>query len=199
MNELKAIDAINEEINNIVSDAESISLTATKAMLDAKRAGINAMGFSLVARELRMFCEKTAVAMQSLSGLIDWQVEVNAGKHHRAHNRDLLIQAGSCGELVQSDADEIEQLIVSQVCELQIRVMRTANQCATGLLIARSVDMETAPDGPTTQELHRITQDVEEGVGNIALRVRKLESRLTEVGLWKKQRLFSNPVSTDEV
>lgn len=187
MNEVKAIEKINEEINSIVSVAENVSLTAIKAMLEATQAGINAVGFSLVARELQMFSEKTADAMESLSWLIEWQVAVNAGKHHREQNKNFLIQ---------TDVDEIEQLIVSQVCELQIRVMRTAKQCATGLLIARSVDMEEIHGGAMTPELRQITQDVEEAVGNIALRVRKLESRLAEAGLWKKQRLFINPVST---
>lgn len=193
MNEVKAIEKINEEINSIVSVAENVSLTAIKAMQEATQAGINAVGFSLVARELQMFSEKTADAMESLSGLVDWQVAVNIGKHQRAQNKDFI--APACVD-VQADVDEIEQLIVSQVCELQIRVMRTAKQCATGLLIARSVDMEEIHGGAMTPELRQITQDVEEAVGNIALRVRKLESRLAEAGLWKKQRLFINPVST---
>jgi len=195
MNELKAIAAINEEIKSIVYATENISLTATNAMLVARQAGINAVGFSVVARELRTFSEKMATDMQSLSGLIDWQVEVSAGKYHSERNKDF--SAPACVD-AQADRDEIEQLIVSQVCELQIRVMRTAKQCATGLLIAESVDMETSPGGTMTLELRRITQEVEERVGNIALRVRRLESRLAEAGLWKKQRLFINPVNADE-
>ncbi|WP_050897736.1 hypothetical protein [Methylobacter tundripaludum] len=179
MNELKAIAAINEEIKSIVYAAENISLTATNAMLVARQAGTNAVGFSVVARELRTFSENMATAMQSLSGLIDWQVEVSAGSER---NKDFF--APACVD-AQADRDEIEQLIVSQVCELQIRVMRTAKQCATGLLIAQSVDMETSPGGTMTLELRRITQEVEERVGNIALSVRKLESRLAEAGLWK--------------
>jgi hypothetical protein len=57
MNELKAIAEINEEIKSIVYAAENISLTATNAMLVDRQAGINALGFSVVARELRMFSE----------------------------------------------------------------------------------------------------------------------------------------------
>jgi hypothetical protein len=49
-----------------------------------------------------------------------------------------------------------------------------------------------------TPDLRQITQDMEEAIGNIALRIRKLESRLAEAGLWKRQRLFTNPVSTNE-
>lgn len=190
MNELTAIEKINEEIKSFVSVAENVSLTAIKAMRKATQAGINAVGFSLIARELRMFSEKTADAMESLSWLVEWQVAVNAGKHHREQDK---------GFLIQTDVDEIDQLIVSQVCELQIRVMHSAKQCTTGLLIARSVDMEETHGGTMTPELLRqITQVVEEAIGNIELRIRKLESGLAEAGLWKRQRLFTNPVSTNE-
>jgi len=190
MNEPKATEKINEEIKNIVSIAESVSLTAAKAMREAAQAGIDAAGFNLVARELQMFSEKIADAMQSLSGLIDWQIEVNAGRYHRLQSR-----ASASG---QADVDEIEQLIASQACELQIRMRRTAKQCAIGLLIARSDEMEDVYDGAMTPELYRITQDVEEVIGHIALRVTKLESRLAAAGLWKRQRLFNNTGSTNE-
>ncbi|MDP1771130.1 MAG: hypothetical protein Q8L15_02520 [Methylobacter sp.] len=82
MNELKAIAETNEEIKSIMHAAESISLTATNAILLANQAGANAVGFSVVARELRMFSEKMATAMQGLSGLIYQQVEATASKRH---------------------------------------------------------------------------------------------------------------------
>lgn len=201
MNELTAIEKINEEIKSIVSVAENVSLIATEAMLrEATQAGINAVGFSLIARELRMFSEKTADGMESLFWLIEWQVAVNAGKHHREQNKVFLTQAHAAPACVggQADVDEIEHLIVSQVCELQIRMIRTAKQCTTGFLIAHSVDVEDTHGGTMTPDLRQITQDMEEAIGNIALRIRKLESGLAEAGLWKRQRLFTNPVSTNE-
>jgi hypothetical protein len=198
MNELSAIEKINEEIKSIVSVAENISLTATEAMREATQAGINAVGFTLIARELRVFSEKTADGMESLSWLIEWQVAVNAGKRYREESRGILVQAYADPSSADVQTDEAEQLIVSQVCDLQVGMMRTAKQCTTGLLIARSVDMQTSPGGTMTLELHRIMQEMEEVIGNVSLRVSNLESQLTEAGLWKRQRLFSNPVKTDE-
>jgi len=186
MNELNAIEDINEEIGNIVAVAESIGLAATEAMREAGGSDMNVIGFSLVARELQMFSRKIAEAMHSLSGLIHWQLEVNAGKHRQVR------PAG------QADVDEIEQLIVSQVCELQIGMMRAAKQCATGLLIARSGDLETGRDEATAAQMQQMTQSVGEVVGTIARRIKKLESRLAEAGLWKRQRLFANPPTINE-
>jgi len=177
MNQLKAIEEINEEIDNIVAVAASISLSAA----GHREAGSHVAGGCLVERELQMFSEKIATAMQSLSALIDWQVAVNAGKRSGA-----LTQAHVASACVGAQTDEIEQFIVSQVRELQIGMMRTAKQCASGLLIARSVDQDTERSGAMPPELRSMTEDVAEAVGNIARRLKKLELRLAEAALWNQ-------------
>ena len=194
MNELKAIVEITEEIKNIVYAAENISLTAINAMLVARQAGNNAVGFNVVARELRMFSEKTTVAMQGLSKLIYQQVTITASKQNRSRNVAFLTQTRAYGELAQTriapacvrsqaDVDEMERLIADMRRELQITIRRTAKQCATGLVIARSAAIEAAYAGIMTPVLRQIAQGVEDVVGNIAERVKKLESRLAEAGL----------------
>lgn len=165
MNELNDITEINREIRTIVSAAENIGRTAANAMLVAKQADINAEGFNMVARELRMYSERMSAAMQGLSGLVDWQAEVNASKRR------------------QADIDEVEQLITSQVRDLKATVKRAGKQCASGLMIARLASLEAAYEGAMTPVLRQIAQEVEVVIDNIAERVRKLESRLTEVGL----------------
>ncbi len=182
MNQLKVIEEINEEIGNIVAVAASIRLSAT---------GSHVAGGGLVERELQMFSEKIATAMQSLSALIDWQVAVNAGKRSGA-----LTQAYVAAACAGAQTDEIEQFIVSQVRELQISMMRTAKQCASGLLIARSVDRDTERSCAMPPELRSMTEDVAAAVGHIARRLKKLELRLAEAALWNKHRY---PDYTDEV
>ena len=194
MNELKAIAEINEEIKGIVYAAENISLTATNAMLVARQAGINAVGFNVVARELRLFSEKMATAMQELSRLIYGQVLVTAHKRHRLRSVIVLTQTASYGGLAQAriapacarsraDVDGMERLIAATLRELQITMRRTAKQCATGIVIARSATIEAAHGGAMAPVLRQIAQGVEDVVGNIAERVRKLESRLKEAGI----------------
>ena len=194
MNELKAIAEINEEIKSIVCAAENISLAATNAMLVARQAGINAIGFSVVARELRIFSEKMAIAMQGLSGLIYRQVEITANKRHRQRSLALLIQTGAYSSLAESHiattcgrsqaaADAMEQVLASLVRELQLTISRTGKQCTTGLVIARSAGIEAAHGGAMTPVLRQIAHNVEEVVSHIAVRVKKLEARLTEVRL----------------
>jgi len=194
MNELKAITEINEEIKSIISVAESNSATATNAMLAARQKDRNVDSCDIVAYELRMYSEKMTAAMQALSALINWQAEINASKQRRRQNLALLSNAGAGYELVQAciapiyissrtDVTEIEQFIVSQVQDLLLTIRRTGKQCITGLLIARSADIETAHKGAMTPALRQVVQDVEVVICDIAVRVNKLESRLAEVGL----------------
>jgi len=194
MNELQAIVEINEEIKGIVYAAENISLTATNAMLVARQAGTNAVGFSVVARELRMFSEKMTAAMQVLSTLIYRQVVLAASKRHRSHSVVLLARAGSYGDLAQTriapacarsqaDVAKMERLIAEMSRELQIAIRRTAKQCATGLVIARSASIEAAHGGAMTPVLRQIAQGVEEVVVTIAKQVKKLELQLTKAGI----------------
>lgn len=194
MNELKAIAEINEDIKSIVYAAENISLTATNAMLVARQAGVNAVGFSVVARELRMFSEKMTMAMQELSTLIYRQVLVTANKRHRLRRVTALSRTASYGDLAQlriasacarsqADVDEMERLIASTLRELQVEMKRTAKQCATGIVIARSAAIEAAHGGAMTAVLRQIAQGVEGVVDTIAERVGKLELRLKEAGI----------------
>lgn len=192
MNELKAIAETNEEIKGIVYAAENISLTATNAILVARQAGINAVGFSVVARELRMFSENMAMAMQGLSGLIYRQVVATASKRRRAHSVNLLTQAGTYGELAQTriapacvrsqaDVDEMERRIEDMSHELQVSMKRIEKQCATGLVIARSAGIEAAHGRSLAEVLRQIALVVTEVTDNIVVRVKTLQLRQTKI------------------
>lgn len=190
MNELKIIAEINEEIKRIIDLAEDISLTATNAILIARQAGENAVGFSVVARELRMFSDKIATAMQELSQLIYQQVTITATKRNRLRNVIKLNQASADNELAQtrlasacvrsqSEVDEMEIVISGIIKSLRIAMKRTVKQCASGMIIARSAGIESAHGGEMTIALRQVAQDVENVVNNIAVRIKKLGIRLT--------------------
>ncbi len=192
MNELKIIAEINEEIKRIIDLAEDISLTATNAILIARQAGSNAVGFSVVARELRMFSDKIATAMQELSQLIYQQVSITATKRNRLRSVLKLNQASAHHELAQmrlaaacvrsqSEVDEMENVISGILNALQIAMKRTVKQCASGMVIARSAGIESAHGGEMTFALRQVAQSVESVVNNIAIRIKKLGIQLTEV------------------
>ena len=191
MNELKAIAEINQEVKSIVHIAENISLTATNAILLANQAGVSAVGFSVVARELRRFSEKMAIAMHGLSGQIYRQVEATATKRRMAHNLNLLNMAGVSGGLAQTriapacahnraNADDMDKFIDNQVHGFQATMTCIQRQCAGGLVIARSAGIEAAYGGSMAETLHMISLDVTEVTDTIFMRVKQLDSRLKE-------------------
>lgn len=188
MNELQAIAQINRNIKSIVHAAENISLTATNAILVARKTGVNAVGFNIVACELRIFSEKITNAMQELSVLIYQQVVITANKCHRLRNVVFLKQAISYGELAQTrvtcacersqnDVDKMERLIFKLQQELKKAIRRTAKQCATGLVIARSASIEASHGAEMTSVLRQVAQGVEDVVSDIVMQIKKLETQ----------------------
>lgn len=192
MNELKVIAKINEEIKRIIELAEEISLAATNAILIARQAGSNAVGFSVVARELRMFSDKIAVAMQALSELIYQQVVITATKQKRLRNVIKLNQASEHSESAkilletarvscQKEISEMETAISGILKSLRIAMKRTVKQCASGMVIARSAEIESAHGGEMTVELRQVARSVEDVVHNITIRIKQLEIELTKI------------------
>ena len=192
MNELKVIAKINEEIKRIIELAEEISLAATNAILIARQAGSNAVGFSVVARELRMFSDKIAVAMQALSELIYQQVVITATKQKRLRNVIKLNQASEHNESAkilletarvscQKEISEMETAISGILKSLRIAMKRTVKQCASGMVIARSAEIESAHGGEMTVELRQVARSVEDVVHNITIRIKQLEIELTKI------------------
>lgn len=192
MNELKVIAEINEEIKRIIDLAEDISLTATNAILVARQAGSNAVGFSVVARELRLFSDKITLAMQSLSELIYQQVVITATKRNRLRSVFKLNQASTHNELAkmlleaacagcQSEVNEMENTIAEILKALRIAMKRAVKQCASGMVIARSAEIESAHGGDMTIQLRQVAHSVEDVVHNITVRIKQLEIELIKI------------------
>lgn len=193
MNELKNIAEINEEIKHIITLAEDISLTATNAILVARQAGVNAVGFSVVARELRLFSEKIALEMQTLSQLIYQQVILTATKRHKLRNLTALNKASANYEITQTylataciqgqvDLDAIEQRVAEIVILLRTAIKRIIKQCASGIVIVRSAEIESAHGGTMTFALRQVAHDIEGFVSRITVQIKKLEKHLMESG-----------------
>ncbi|MGZ4995626.1 MAG: hypothetical protein ACXV8U_22610 [Methylobacter sp.] len=71
MNEVKVISEIDEEIKSIVYSAKNNSLTAINALLVAKQAGMKAIGFSVVAHELKLFKIWSQITSRFV-GVVGW-------------------------------------------------------------------------------------------------------------------------------
>lgn len=192
MSELQLIAAANEEIKSVVGAAESISLISVNAMLVARQAGGNAMGFGVVARELRMSSERMAATMLGLSSLIGRLVMATARSRSQTRRLNSLNVTGRCSQQAQAsihaacrrsqeDLSIVAKSVAALRHELGSVIDRTDKQCAVGMVIARSGTIEAAYGGGMQPVLRQIAVGVEASIGDLSAHIHTLQARLQEV------------------
>ncbi|HUW51197.1 MAG TPA: hypothetical protein VMV75_09310 [Sulfuricella sp.] len=174
-----------EEIKRVVAMAEGVSLTATNALLVAKRAGTSSVGFGVVAREMRGFSGRLVQTMQDLMLRVYALVEAEAVRMQRVRNMGKLCRACKGGEGAMRHLDgacgrsrEALQMQASRLLALQASLLealaRAEKQCAMGVAVGRGARIEAAHSGGCEQELRQIAADMEGAVGGLIEGVRKL-------------------------
>ena len=183
ISELTLISEVNESIKQAIRASESISLIAVNANLAAGRSGAKAVGFCVVAGELRMFSERMANTMHGWSSLIYELVQETARSSNQLHNRTKLretsAQSAKAGAaLAQALARSDEAFAIAKarnserVIELQGLMRRAAKQRVTGEVIARSAMIESAYGGTMQPVLQQIAKAIDASVGKLTSHVR---------------------------
>jgi hypothetical protein len=192
MSELQLIAAANEEIKSVVGAAESISLISVNAILVARQAGGHAVGFGVVARELRMSSERMAATMQGLSSLIGRLVTTTARSRSQTRRLNSLNATGQCSQQAQAsisaarqrsqaDLSAMAKSVAALRYELGSVIGRTGKQCAVGMVIARSATIEAAYGGAMQAVLRQIAVGVESSISDLSTHIHTLQARLQEV------------------
>ena len=192
MSELQLIAAANEEIKSIVGVAENISLISVNAMLVARQAGGHAVGFGVVARELRMNSERMAAAMLGLSSLICRLVVAMARSRNQTRRLSGLNATGRCSQQAQAsisvacqrsqaDLSAMAKGVAALRHELLSVISRTGKQCAVGMVIARSATIEAAYGAAMQAVLRQIAVGVETSIGQLSTHIHTLKTQMQEV------------------
>jgi hypothetical protein len=192
MSELQLIAATNEEIKSVVRIAEKISLIAVNALLVARQAGQHAVGFGVVARELRMSSERMAASMLSQASLIGRLVMATARRRSQMRRLDNLNATGRCSQQAQASLnaacqrrqDELSAVVRSITTlrhELRNVMVRTSKQCAIGMVIARSATIEAAYGGAMQAVLRQIAVGIEACFHDLSAHLYILNTQLQEV------------------
>lgn len=91
-NDLALIVCVNEDIKSVVKLARRINLLALNAILVSRRAGNVALGFGVIADELRGFSKNLTVTMQTLMKLSYQSVQtVSLYQRHVRMNKLILL------------------------------------------------------------------------------------------------------------
>jgi hypothetical protein len=192
MSELQLIAAANEEIKSVVRVAEKISLMSVNALLVARQTGGHAVGFGVVARELRMSSDRMAAAMLGQSSLIGQLVVATARSRSQTRRVNSLNATGRCSQQAQAsisaacqrrqdDLLAVAKGVTTLRHELRNFTVRTSKQCAIGMMIARSAAIEAAYGGAMQAVLHQIAVGVEASFSDLSAHLHKLKTQLQEV------------------
>lgn len=177
--ELRLIAGVNEAIKVAIEASGKIGLLAINANLLAGRAGERAVGFCVVASELRRFSESMAAAMQNWSQLIYELVRETARSRNQARILARLRDAGCRSDKAQAsictaherclqELDELTQANSLRVIALQGMIQRAEKQRITGEVISRSAMIESAYGGAMRQMLLQIAREIDMSIARFA-------------------------------
>lgn len=175
---LHEIIVVNEEIKRVVGVAYEISLEATNAMLVARRAGADAVGFRVVATELRSFSRRIMQRMTVLQEVI-YELShaiANQQKRLRMHGYFGLVRNG-CSRF----AGELEHLLVQERDilaaageDIRLRRERLHQQanlawkdCGIGRALSRNARVEAAAGGSQAGVLLQVAAQVEATIEHV--------------------------------
>lgn len=189
MSELQTISKMNEDIKHVQRIAEDVSLIAVNAMLVARQAGDQAVGFGVVTRELRITSDRMAATMLGLSKLIYQLVVTTARGRSHARRRNTLgmtekssaqaaASIAAAWQKSQDDLSDSAKSIVALTHELNGVVNRTAKQCASGMVITRSATIEAAYGGTMQPLLRQIAVSFEASIAELTGHIHALQNQL---------------------
>lgn len=189
MSELQIISKMNEDIKHVQRIAEDVSLIAVNAMLVARQAGDQAVGFGVVTRELRITSDRMAATMLGLSKLIYQLVVTTARGRSHARRRNTLdmtekssaqaaASIAAAWQKSQDDLSDSAKSIVALAHELNGVVNRTAKQCASGIVITRSATIEAAYGGTMQPLLRQIAVSFEASIAELTGHIHALQNQL---------------------
>lgn len=173
--ELRLIAGVNEAVKVAIEASEKIGLLAINANLMAGRAGAGALGFCVVAGELRGFSDGMAVTMQNWSKLIFELVRETARSRNHAR---LLCKLGTAARgsdasraaLCATHAKCLEELNLLtrdnslRVIALREMIRRAERQSITGEVISRSAMIESVYGGIMRPVLQQIAVEIDSSI-----------------------------------
>jgi hypothetical protein len=180
---------IHEEIKNIVGASRQINLVALNALLTARQAGVGALGFSVVARELRTLVVRIESAMSELEQVI--HALSGSLAENLKHKRVLAYMsqtASGCGAVhpalskalaaVSHHHTKLDTIVSNDWMQLSSHIGQALQLSGLGDALARNAKVEAAHGGTMAPVLTQVACRIEDAIGQISDRLRSIQ-RLT--------------------
>ncbi len=178
--ELRGIVRANEEIKKVAAMAGRVGLMAMNAIFLAKRAGRSALGFGVLANELRSFALDLERQMNLLRDMTGASVGAVTTLLRRAHTDRLLertrdeARGAGCAiveRLMRARAERFasgeQEHIAAMRRHLDQAIAGTAQLVEMGGVLARSAKIEAAYGGPYSAALMQVSGEFERAIHDI--------------------------------
>jgi predicted transcriptional regulator len=202
LSELAVAAAVTQEIKTIDTVAQGLGLTATNALLVAKRA--SAIGFSVVARELHSYAKNLETELFSLVQQIHDLVRFLAVMMQKRRQMQKLCHACASGEMARSRVGPACDLSRNELAQLRQHThelwnacesvrSRVEKRCKMGIAVGHSAMIEASQGEIEKLALRQIAKEVGETVDTILKQVRQLDDYMK---LRSEERSSARPVQS---
>ncbi len=182
---------LNEGIKSVIAISFRINLMALNAILLASRAGESAVGFGVIAKNLRALSVELTQLMHEIEGKASASVQLISESLRRKRRHNLLRMAGNATSreipaLLDSLRNHAEQLDGNRkrIGDLRASLLEqlgdSSHLCTFGIAISRAARIEAAYGADFSTQLAEVSRDFDDTIQTILPALEKLCSAMRE-------------------
>ena len=182
--------SINEILKNVINTATRIDLVAFNAVLVAKRAGIESVGFHVVAHELRSFGKTIEKEMMILGVLIQKLVQHIANVNKLKKSLLLLdrasFQSDQAHLAIQDKLTMKRNSVQDALSEgeadwrkLETQIRSALTLCRRGAMLSHSGKIEASYGKMLREDMNQITVEIDEIMHHVVSDLKQLNTTMS--------------------
>ncbi|MEW6164393.1 MAG: hypothetical protein AB1642_04960 [Pseudomonadota bacterium] len=178
---------INSEIREVVHASKQINYIALNALLASRKAGERALGFAVVARQLRMLTHDLEQSMELLDGVIYGLTSTIASQIRDGRLLENAHAAVSACARPPACAVRMENGLRQRTLrwqakaeqgwgEFALHYKRACRHAEIGQVLSRNARVEAAHGGSMSGLLGQVAEQMEQSAGDVCARLRRLRA-----------------------
>lgn len=190
--DLRSVVAVNEQIKRVVGIAFSVDISALNATLLAVKSGRRALGFGIVAHEMRIFSRSLAAIMKEISALTFESVRTVSSMLKGARYMRVLERVDLDGAFAKklevikrrhrSDLETSQHLLEELRAKIGALVEGAKDECSFGSAVSRIAKVEATYADDNRSSLEETSRDFDVSISEVANLLNTLRRTLRRIG-----------------